>query len=39
MAKSDIEIARESTMEPIADIGAKLDIPVEHLHHFGPASA
>ncbi len=39
MAKSDIEIARESTMEPIADIGAKLDIPAEHLHHFGPTKA
>ena len=39
MAKSDIEIARESTMEPIADIGAKLGIPAEHLHHFGPTKA
>ena len=39
MAKSDIEIAREATMEPIADIGAKLDIPAEHLHHFGPTKA
>ena len=39
MPKSDIEIAREATMQPIADIGAKLDIPVEHLHHFGPTKA
>ncbi len=39
MSKSDIEIAREATMEPIADIGAKLDIPAEHLHHFGPTKA
>ena len=39
MSKSDIEIAREATMEPIADIGAKLEIPAEHLHHFGPTKA
>jgi len=39
MSKSDIEIAREATMQPIADIGAKLDIPAEHLHHFGPTKA
>ena len=38
MSKSDIEIAREATMQPIADIGAKLDIPAEHLHHFGPTT-
>jgi len=39
MSKSDIEIAREATMQPIADIGAKLDIPAEHLHLFGPYKA
>ena len=39
MAKSDIEIARESKMQPIAEIGEKLGIPVEHLHHFGPTKA
>ena len=39
MSKSDIEIAREATMEPITDIGAKFDIPAEHLHHFGPTKA
>ena len=36
---SDIEIAREATMKPIAEIGKKLDIPLEHLHHFGPTKA
>ena len=38
MPKSDIEIARAATMEPIADIGAKLDIPesalLRHGHHL-----
>ncbi len=39
MAKSDIEIAREATMKPIADIGERLNIPAEHLHLFGPHKA
>jgi formate--tetrahydrofolate ligase len=39
MAKTDIEIARESKMEPIADTGAKLGIGEEHLHLFGPTKA
>jgi len=39
MAKSDIEIAREATMQPIADIGAKLDIPSDALLHYGPYKA
>jgi formate--tetrahydrofolate ligase len=39
MAKSDIEIAREATMQPIADIGAKLDIPADALLHYGPYKA
>ncbi|MBC8337998.1 MAG: formate--tetrahydrofolate ligase [Alphaproteobacteria bacterium] len=39
MSKSDIEIAREATMQPIVDIGDKLGIPAEHLHHFGPTKA
>ena len=39
MPKSDIEIAREATMQPIAEIGAKLDIPAEELLHFGPSKA
>ncbi len=36
---SDIEIAREATMQPINDVGAKLDIPAEHLHPFGRTKA
>ena len=33
--KSDIEIAREASKQPIQEIGAKLDIPVEHLLPYG----
>ena len=36
MAKSDIEIAREATMRPIEEIGAKLEIPRDHILQFGP---
>ena len=39
MPKSDIEIAREATMKPIAEVGAKLDIPADQLLHFGPHKA
>jgi len=39
MPKSDIEIAREATMQPIAQVGAKLDIPAEELLQFGPSKA
>jgi len=39
MPKSDIEIAREATMEPIADIGAKLNIPADALMQYGPSKA
>ena len=35
MPKSDIEIAREATMQPISEIGAKLDIPADALMPFG----
>ncbi len=35
MPKSDIEIARESTMKPIMEIGSKLDIPADALMPFG----
>ncbi len=35
MPKSDIEIARESTMKPVMEIGAKLGIPAEALVPFG----
>ncbi|OWU76125.1 formate--tetrahydrofolate ligase [Marinibacterium profundimaris] len=33
--KTDIEIARAATKKPIQEIGAKLDIPNEHLLPFG----
>ncbi|NND00681.1 MAG: formate--tetrahydrofolate ligase [Gammaproteobacteria bacterium] len=33
--KSDIEIAREASKQPIQEIGAKLGIPSEHLLPFG----
>ena len=33
--KSDIEIAREASKKPIQEIGAKLDIPSEHLLPYG----
>ena len=39
MPKSDIEIAREATMQPIAEIGTKLDIPAGALLQYGPNKA
>ncbi|MEJ2016487.1 MAG: formate--tetrahydrofolate ligase [Limibacillus sp.] len=36
MAKSDIEIAREASMQPITDIGEKLGIPADALLQYGP---
>ncbi|MGB1011976.1 MAG: formate--tetrahydrofolate ligase, partial [Thiolinea sp.] len=33
--KSDIEIAREANKQQIQDVGAKLDIPTEHLLPYG----
>ena len=39
MAKSDIEIAREAKMQPIAEIGSKLDIPEDQLLQYGPHKA
>jgi len=33
--KSDIEIARAATKKPIGEIGARLDIPYEHLQPYG----
>ncbi|MCB9944599.1 MAG: formate--tetrahydrofolate ligase [Geminicoccaceae bacterium] len=35
MAKSDIEIAREAVMKPIAEIAAKVDIPESALEPYG----
>jgi formate--tetrahydrofolate ligase len=39
MPKSDIEIAREATMQPIAEIGAKIGIPGDALLQYGPSKA
>ncbi len=39
MAKSDIEIAREASMKPITEIGAKLDMPADALMQYGPSKA
>ena len=39
MAKSDIEIAREAKMQPITEVGTKLNIPPEQLQHYGPNKA
>ncbi len=39
MSKSDIEIAREATMKPITEIGAKLGIPADQLMQYGPNKA
>lgn len=36
---SDIEIAQAAKARPIAEIGAKLAVPVEALLHFGPHKA
>jgi len=37
--KSDIEIARAATMQPIVEIGTRLDIPEQHLSQYGPYKA
>ncbi len=37
--KSDIEIARAATMQPIGEIGAKLGIPSDDLFRYGPYKA
>ena len=39
MAKSDIEIAREATQKPIAEIGDRLSIPPEALLPYGHTKA
>ena len=39
MPKSDIEIAREAQMQPIAEIGAKIGIPSDALLQYGPSKA
>ncbi|MCH9806966.1 MAG: formate--tetrahydrofolate ligase [Alphaproteobacteria bacterium] len=37
--KSDIEIAREATMQPISDVAAKIDLPASALLNYGPYKA
>ena len=37
--KSDIEIAREATMKPIAEVAAKVGIPSDALLQYGPTKA
>ncbi len=37
--KPDIEIAREASVRPIADVGAALGIPAGALHQYGPLKA
>ncbi|MEO1206551.1 MAG: formate--tetrahydrofolate ligase [Pseudomonadota bacterium] len=37
--KSDIEIAREATMKPIAAAAAKIDVPADALLNYGPYKA
>lgn len=39
MAMSDIDIAREATVKPITEIGAKLNIPADALRQYGPDKA
>ncbi|MBT4106191.1 MAG: formate--tetrahydrofolate ligase, partial [Proteobacteria bacterium] len=36
---SDIDIARVAKTQPIAEIGAKLDIPADSLLTYGPTKA
>jgi formate--tetrahydrofolate ligase len=37
--KSDIEIAREAKMKPIAEVGKKVGIPADALLNYGPTKA
>ncbi|MDE2133032.1 MAG: formate--tetrahydrofolate ligase [Alphaproteobacteria bacterium] len=37
--RSNIEIARDAKMKPIADVGRKIDIPGDALLHYGPTKA
>ena len=33
---TDIEIAQKNVMDPITDVAAKIDIPVDKLELYGP---
>ena len=37
--RSDIDIARDATLKPIAEVGAQLGIPVDSLVQYGPTKA
>lgn len=37
--KSDIEVAREAKMKPIAEVGKKIGIPADALLNYGPTKA
>jgi formate--tetrahydrofolate ligase len=37
--KSDIEIAREAKMKPIAEVGARIGVPADALLNYGPYKA
>jgi formate--tetrahydrofolate ligase len=37
--KTDIEIAREARMKPIAEVGAKVGVPADALLNYGPYKA
>ncbi len=37
--KSDIEIAREAKMKPIAEVGKKIGIPADAMLNYGPYKA
>jgi formate--tetrahydrofolate ligase len=37
--KSDIEVAREAKMKPVAEVGSKLGIPADALLNYGPYKA
>jgi formate--tetrahydrofolate ligase len=39
MVKSDIEVAREAKMKPIAEVGAKVGVPADALMQYGPTKA
>ncbi len=39
MVKSDIEVAREAKMRPIAEVAAKVGIPADALLQYGPTKA
>ncbi len=39
VVKSDIEVAREAKMRPIAEVGAKIGVPADALLNYGPYKA